>query len=101
MDKKDETKFLKKIDNYSKIIINPKLLEEKWIRFCNSRKKIYLTKLFSHNILKKQLVKSKFFSRLLFNDKNIPLLLNLFRCESHRDVIIEILKNFINERNKI
>ena len=98
MSREEEIKFLRKIEGYSRIIINPKLLMENWIKFCDSKKLYYLSNLLSFNKLEKQLFKRKIFSKFLLKDKNLFLLLNLVRCEAHRETIVEVLKSIVDSR---
>ena len=99
MNNEEEKQFLNKIKDYSKIIIDNDLLKENWIKFCDSKKITYLSKLLSYNVLKKQIIKKNLFSKLIINEKNLLLLLNLVRCEAHREVIIEILNSIINKKD--
>ena len=98
MNKTEEKIFLKKIEDYSNIIKDPNLLLKNWIEFCDSKKASYLAKLLSFNTLEKHLYKKNLFTKLLLKEQKMLLLLNLFRCESHREAIIDILKNVLKNK---
>ena len=87
--------FLNRIDKYSKVISDSELLEKKWLEFCDSREKGYLSSLLSLGKFRKQLLKNKKLSRLVLKRKRLMPLLNLIRCEAHRDVTIETIQNTI------
>lgn len=90
--KKQKKDFLNKIDEYSKLINNPNLLEKKWLEFCDSRKKGYLSSFLSLGKVRKQLLKNQKLSRFVLRRKRIIPLLNLIRCEAHHDILLNILK---------
>ena len=87
--------FLNRIDEYSKVISDSELLEKKWLEFCDSREKGYLSSLLSLGKFRKQLLKDKKLSRLVLKRKRLMPLLNLIRCEAYRDVAIETIQNTI------
>jgi len=100
MNKTEENKFLRRIEEYSRIINNPESLMENWIKFCNFRKLYYLSNLLSFNKLEKKLFKRRIFSKLFLKDKSLLLILNLLRCEAHREAMIEGLKSILNCRER-
>ncbi|MBN2570799.1 MAG: CapA family protein [Ignavibacteriales bacterium] len=88
--------FNEKVIKYSKIISNDKLLDEEWSVFLknnyyqNYKKIIYLNSIF------KILYRLKIFRIILFKFINKRLLLNLIRCEAHREIIISTLEKDLN-----
>ena len=84
--------LLNRIDEYSKVISDSELLEKKWLEFCDSRKKEYLSSFLSLGKFRKQLLKNKKLSKLVLKRKRIIPLLNLIRCEAHYDILLNILK---------
>lgn len=92
MDEDESTKFLEKIEEYSNIIQNSDLLENKWLSFCGSKKVNYLSKLLSLNIFQRKLLKRNLLPNFFLKKKRLITLLNFFRCQAHRDVILEIIK---------
>jgi poly-gamma-glutamate synthesis protein (capsule biosynthesis protein) len=86
------TEFLEKIEGYSNIIQNSDLLENKWLSFCKSHRVGYLSMLLSLNIFQGQLLKRNLLPEFFLKKKHLITLLNLFRCQAHRDVAVEIVK---------
>lgn len=92
MTEEEGFRFLQEIERRSKIISDLKNLEQEWQAFCQKNRNDYLLDLFSVRGMKRKLFKC---IPLLFEKKlkasHISVVLNLIRCESHREVIIKIL----------
>lgn len=95
MEENEQMEILEHIENLNKIINDKERLNEYWKIMIEKNTKKYLSILFSGN---------KFFYKIY---KKLPFLLwvskwqlmnalNLVRCESHREVLIEVLKRKIN-----
>ena len=91
-DEDESAKFLEKIEEYSSIIQDSDSLENKWISFCKSQKVNYLSRLLSLNIVQRQLLKRNLLTKFFLKKKRLITLLNIFRCQAHRDVLVEIVK---------
>lgn len=100
MDEDESTKFLKKIEEYSNIIQDSDLLENKWLSFCKSQEVNYLSMVLSLNLVKRQLLKRNLLPEFFFKKKSFITLLNIFRCQAHRDVSIEMLRKEIKKQLK-
>lgn len=85
--------FLKKVDSLSKTIGDDRLLNKEWQRFAESKKKNYVPALLNYRTLKKKLYRKNIIKPDL-NEAKIRTLLNYIRCESHREILIKILKRF-------
>jgi len=96
-DKQKET-FLNKINDYSEIIKDSNLLEEKWMEFCDSRKQEYLSSLLSLGKFRKQSLKTEKLSKLVLKRKRLMSLLNLIRCETHRDCILNNIEKYLKKK---
>ena len=92
MGEDESTNFLEKIEEYSNIIQDSDLLENKWVSFCKSQKVNYLSMLLSLNIVQRQLLKRNLLPEFYIKKKKLITLLNIFRCQAHRDVVVEIVK---------
>ena len=92
MDEDESTEFLERIEGYSNIIQDSELLEKKWLSFCKSHRVNYLSMLLPLNIFQRQLLKRNLLPEFFFKKKRLITLLNLFRCEAHKDVAVEIIK---------
>lgn len=93
MDETESSVFLGNIEQYCNIIQDSNLLDSEWRSFCESQKIDYLGRLLSLNTIQKRMLKKNILPKLFLKKKHHATLLNLFRCESHRDVMIESLSN--------
>lgn len=92
LDKKERSLFFEKIEGYNKIISDGKKLESHFEEYCQSVYPMYdafIEPGFGRYIA--ALRKRGLFPRLMSWRKRL-LLLNLIRCESHRDVLLRMLK---------
>ncbi len=88
--------FVENIEELSGIISDVERLEEKWKRFCDSRKLGYLNMLLCRNRIERKLL--HLFHVWPFwraGKDQIRLLCSLVRCEAHQDVLIKALLNKI------
>lgn len=85
-------KFYEKLKRLNKILNNESLIKEEWKAFAKRNKNSYLINFESCNSwLYKSLRHRKLLPGILSRKKKMHLL-NLIRCESHRDLSIECLK---------
>ncbi len=91
----NETKqlTLEKIESLNKIIVDDKKLEEHYEIYIQKKKRMYLSYLEPHkNKYLLALQNRNIFPRFWSKRKRL-LLLNLIRCESHREALIHTLEN--------
>jgi poly-gamma-glutamate capsule biosynthesis protein CapA/YwtB (metallophosphatase superfamily) len=93
MDADESAKLLEKIEEYSNIIQDSNLLAKKWLSFCKSQKVNYLTRLFTLNVVKRQMIRKNILPQLFLKKRALLNCLNLFDCESHKDLMTQVLKN--------
>lgn len=92
---KDKSNFLIKLDNLSNTISDDKKLEDNWNNFASSRHDFYYSTLFPlHKKITYRLLKFGI-EKLFLPKKHILKVLNLIRCESHRDIYIKTIKDKI------
>lgn len=92
MKDKDKNDFLTKIKEYSIIIENRKLLLAAWENHCKTKQFYYLKNLFHWNKLVRQLIKREIIPLKYFiKEENSLSLLNIIRCETHREILVDIL----------
>lgn len=90
LEKKEE--FINKSHKKSKVIDNDKLLQSEFEKFVKQSKRKYAlyleptTNRIILGLINRKILKS------FINDKKRLLLLNIIRCEAHRDVLLQILK---------
>ncbi|QQQ28054.1 CapA family protein [Chryseobacterium indoltheticum] len=95
----EEKKITDKVEELSKLITNDKEYFIAWYTYLRSQEKFYLSSLYIKNIFLRALfIKGILPIKLLINNHN-KLLLNLNRCETHREILNNILSN--NERKNI
>lgn len=101
MNDEDKINFINKIDKYSEIIKNDKKLELEWKKFSKSLKKRYLVSIRGLNFIERQLVKKGILTKFFLKNKKFWLtMLNFFRCQAHRELIIEAINDEIENRSK-
>ncbi|MCX5814223.1 MAG: CapA family protein [Proteobacteria bacterium] len=83
--------FRDRIEKLSTIIANPDLLETEWAAFSQGRELSYVIESFGLNRIETFLYKKNIMPFWRVNEQKRLCLLNLIRCESHRDVLINAL----------
>ncbi|MBK8944275.1 MAG: CapA family protein [Ignavibacteriae bacterium] len=92
MERNEKTNFVNLIETLSTEITNDNVLQENWAKFCETRKDSFFNSLFPFNqrIVNKL---TKFSIQSLFvPEKHFLKILNLIRCESHKDILIQSIK---------
>lgn len=85
--------FKNRLDNLNQIIDNDSLLKKEFLEYCNRRvKNSYNAYLEPHSNRIIQHLQSKGFVNSFLSKRKRLLYNNLIRCESHKDVVLEILK---------
>tara|TARA_B110001469_G_C9541855_1_gene269053 strand:- start:51 stop:926 length:876 start_codon:yes stop_codon:yes gene_type:complete len=85
--------FDAKIDELNTIISNDVLLEKAWSKYIETQKKSYKANLFIQNRYVRALISRGLLPEFYFHSKkHQTLLFNLFRCETHREIMIDVLK---------
>jgi len=95
----EKKEVFEQIENYSSIIADGKMLDSKWNEFIDRQSRMYLS-YWSHLSYVKNRYLNAAIRRLIgnmMNKKGASLYLNLVRCEAHRDLSVEVLKNYIKE----
>lgn len=88
---KQKIEFLNNIERLNSIIKNDEFLDAEFKQYCTSVRKKYSSFLEPHSIrLLHYLQNHKLFPSLLSKRKRI-LYLNLIRCESHREILLNLL----------
>jgi poly-gamma-glutamate synthesis protein (capsule biosynthesis protein) len=91
MDSHEKELFYDNISRLNSIILNDELLNIEFEKYCNRVRKMYFSFLEPHsNKFLHFLRNRKLFPSLISKNK-MTLYLNLIRCESHREIIINLL----------
>jgi len=86
-------RFFDDLEKLNKTILNDDLLKKEFDKYCDRVRKMYLTFLEPHSIKALHYLRNKgLFPSVLSKGKK-TLYLNLMRCESHRDVLINLLES--------
>jgi len=92
LNSKEIRKFDKRISSLNDIIQNDMKLEEKFLEYCQSKKNEYSAYIEPHSNKYLHALRNRGLFPSLISDRKRRLILNLIRCEAHRDVLINILK---------
>ena len=93
--------YLNRIEENSLILQNEKEIKQRFLDFIDSKNKLlnaFNNANFLPDIPKKIIFKTPL-RNMFFNARQLSTILNLIRCESHRDIIIELLEKKINNKN--
>ncbi|MDZ7755190.1 CapA family protein [Rhodohalobacter sp.] len=85
--------FNEEFGKLSKIISHDKKLGESFDKFCMTKYNLYSSYIESHSIKSLHFLQNRNLFPSFINERKKRLLLNLTRCESHRDVLMNILKS--------
>ena len=87
----EEREFLRDIDIRSKAIQEPNFVDEKWQEFCKKNKYTYLSLIQGYGRVRNFLNRKLHISDTTFSPSARLQVLNVIRCETHREIIEEIL----------
>jgi hypothetical protein len=87
--------FIANIENLNSIILDNDLLKYEFHKYCGRVRRMYFSFLEPHSILLLHYLRNRRIFPSFLSKRKKSLYLNLFRCESHRDVITQILSDSI------
>jgi len=95
-------KFDDDIERLNRIISDDNLLRTEFDNYCKTVKRMYLSYLEPHSIMLLHYLRNRKLFPSILSKKKKMLYLNLIRCESHRDVVSNILdhRNFLKGNSK-
>ena len=97
LNKKQKEVFFKKIFELNNLIIDDSMFQKSWRQYLKTQKVIYKSDLFVKNSYLRALMLKGFFPKFYWASKSRKTnLLNLYRCETHREILIDILSEEIN-----
>jgi len=91
MGKNEQREFREDWEERSRLIKEGDFLEKKWQEFCQEKKQEYMGLLNANNFLMQKVSGKVGFLQRLYGRKAMRKKLNLIRCESHREAMVEIL----------
>ncbi len=92
LDEGQQEKFETNLNNLNTRITDDELFFNSWKKYIDSQKEDYKGMLFVQNKYVRKLMSMKLLPKFYFHSKaHKTLLLNLFKCETHREIMIETL----------
>lgn len=89
----EKLKFQNKLEELNKILKSDSLFIQEWDKYIKSQDIGYKANLFIQNKYIRALISRGFLPKIFFHSKeHKKVLLNLLRCESHREIMIDVLK---------
>jgi poly-gamma-glutamate capsule biosynthesis protein CapA/YwtB (metallophosphatase superfamily) len=85
--------FNEELSKLNEIIKSPTAIQDNWQKMQQQLEKWYLTSFIPYNTNKVSAVFTKFNLKLPYSKRNLLKLHNLVRCESHKDILMEALRN--------
>jgi len=100
MEKEDRKIFFDRIEVLNKIITNDELFSDRWTSYLTTQKKYYLSILNTPNKYIRFLKSRGVLPQFALNREHRNVLLNILRCETHHEIMTNILEAsyFDNER---
>jgi len=94
--------ILDKINDLSNLITSPESLKNEWLKHISNLRVSYLSSLYMlpplfYKILKKLKLLNTLEHILLLNKKRLLPILNLIRCDAHREAVIEYIEGIFYE----
>ncbi|UQB67444.1 CapA family protein [Epilithonimonas zeae] len=84
--------FDKKLNDFNRIISNSGDLQNSWDDYITTQELSYKSNLLIQNKYVRELIRRKYLPEFfLHSDEHKLLLLNLLRCETHREILIDVL----------
>jgi len=93
LNKLERESFDQTLNTLSTTILNDSLLSAKWNAFCNEQSNYYLESLHGYGVLPKILSRIGVLQLSPYYKMQLLRHLNYAQCESHRDAVIDILKD--------
>ena len=90
--------YLNTINKYGRIIQDRELLQTHWEGFLEEKRGMYYAQLLGLNRVQRYLFKKHILGKQMVDEKRIPVLANLFRCQAHREAIVATLEHDFNLR---
>lgn len=97
----DRERIFSEIQRLSNIIVDKMNILKSWELNCLSQKKSVFANIFSLSKNHRRLIRRGLLPNLYMNRRTSGILFNQFYCESHRDVMFEILKKEIYESRNL
>jgi poly-gamma-glutamate synthesis protein (capsule biosynthesis protein) len=94
------SRFMDKLKKYSEIILDAGALEKNWLEFCRSRSMDYMPLLLSFGKVGRKLFKNGLYKGTRTRREHLLRLLNLFRCQAHKDATTRVLEDWLERKGQ-
>lgn len=94
MNSEEKNIFSKKIDELNQIIIDDQKFSNEWNKYIETQKLFYNSSLTIQNDYIREAINIGIFPLLPHSTKHKRLLLNLIRCEAHKEILKEVLEDY-------
>ena len=84
--------FMSEVREISRSLTDASILRARWKEFCQTRKSFYLRHALGLSTVSSALLKRNILAGALTRRARNPAFLNILRCESHREVVLDILE---------
>lgn len=89
--------FLKALDERTIVLQNPADIKNLWLKRCQEQETQYLCRLMGYGKILSRLERTFHFTRSLLGPKRVATLLNLIRCETHRESLLTLFQTYYDE----
>ncbi|MBW6473098.1 MAG: CapA family protein, partial [Anaerolineaceae bacterium] len=96
LEENERSMFLEKLEERSNIIHDQASLQQQWESYCQNEQMTYVQNLYAYNKFDRLLFRNKVLKPTNFPNRTLKLL-NYYRCDSHREAIIQILDQFFQK----
>ena len=93
LDSAERDRFVNEINSFNKILGNDTLFERAWKEFLAGRRNHYRSNILGLNRYVGFAARKFPFLFRLFEARNKRVILNLIRCDAHREVLVELLSD--------
>lgn len=91
MNKKERRKFFLEISTFNMAISDDILLQEEWLKYLKKIKISSLSNFFGFNWIERKILRIGIWPSLSIRKYKLTAILNMIRCESHNDILVNIL----------
>lgn len=93
----EKEEFKNNIRRLSDIITDKERLIFEWEKFIEKNYLRYKSTIFGNTKIKQKLIRKNIFKNIFIRKKHVLSLLNIIRCESHRELLINTLERILEE----
>jgi len=96
----DAERFMSEIARLSSVIADENAMASAWEQFCKTKREEYISGFFAMNRIERRLLRWGIWPFWRCGQTRVSELLNLVRCESHRDVLTSVLMSELEKKGR-